>query len=195
MPIAYSWSIVICLLIDIPWERWVQHWAFKPLDLFHSNVVCFKTRNQFLGQTSMLCQLDKGTINEANSEKHSSFQPFETNLSNQTVSQLFDLSGQSCLPINYLCSKNIFSKNAVANMFTAKNLPAKIPIIPKDTSPVHIFMSTSTSEAPPSSTKCPKEEGRKERAGEGKGIYHQWEPPLRQAWQRWFTLVDSFNAT
>lgn len=29
MPIAYSWSIVICLLIDIPWERRVQLWAFK----------------------------------------------------------------------------------------------------------------------------------------------------------------------
>ena len=86
MPIAYSWSTVICLLIDIPWERWVQLWDLNPLDLFHSNVVCFKTRNQFLGQTSMLCRLDKAIINEANLEKHYSFQPFETNLSNQTVS-------------------------------------------------------------------------------------------------------------
>ena len=47
-------------------------------------------------------------------------------------------------------------------MFTAKNLPAKIPIIPKDIFPVHIFTSTSPSEAPPSSTKCPKEERRKD---------------------------------
>lgn len=57
-------------------------------------------------------------------------------------------------------------------MFTAKNLPEKIPIVPKDLLPVHIFMSTSTSEAPPSSTKCPKEERRKDRGGR-KGIDHQ----------------------
>ena len=86
MPTAYSCSTVICLLIDIPWERWVQLWALNPLDLFHSNVVCFKTRNQFLEQTSMLRRLDKAIINEANLEKHYSFQPFETNLSHQTVS-------------------------------------------------------------------------------------------------------------
>lgn len=58
------------------------------------------------------------------------------------------------------------AKMLVAKMFTAKKLTVKTPRALQDILPV--FMGTSTSETLPSSTKCPKEERRKERGG-GRG--------------------------
>lgn len=156
----------------------------KPLAHFTSNVVCFNIRNQLLGQTIMLCQLDKAINNVANWEERYSFQPFETKLSKQTFSQL---SFTAKLPYHQFVMRQKYfrQKGSWQSCLWQRSSQQKYLEPPRIFSPSIYSWALALQRhghPPPSVQK--KKEGQGKgmgRGGKGRDICHYWAPPLRQA--------------
>lgn len=99
------------------WKLWVQLCS-RPSAAFSSDIVCFKIRNQLLGQIIITVSSMKSVMLLAGKNVNA-FQPVETKLSNPNLStSYFPIHDKIVLwPIMQLCGENSCNKDTCSENF------------------------------------------------------------------------------